>query len=278
MNRRNFLKNSFSALLISYIDKGNLFKTIESSNNNDPQVLLYLVQNKKNQWKVLGTKWIDIAKNKLDGKKYIIDSFKPLEIINNSKANKRRNELWKTYKCSGEKGGPLDILVSEQRAKKAHVSPKMQKYLKSEEWKVNWSKGKYASGKKNGKILGKRNVETGWIFKIRPIDYADNFKKFSKEEKSKYGKMGGKASAKVNLASGQIMLNQAKMAETRRKKVINIITGEIYVSAKECAKINNFVYGTFKNTLNENGRKNKTNFRYANDLRMYQTQHSQELC
>jgi hypothetical protein len=55
---------------------------------------------------------------------------------------------------------------------------------------------------------------------------------------------------------------QKLAGESRRKQVINIETGEVYVSLKEVSKTFNLHYGSLKNKLNENGRKNNTIFRY----------------
>lgn len=50
---------------------------------------------------------------------------------------------------------------------------------------------------------------------------------------------------------------------SRSKKVINVITNEIYDSAKQCAYKNNLNYSTFKNKLNNNNTiVNNTNFKY----------------
>lgn len=52
-----------------------------------------------------------------------------------------------------------------------------------------------------------------------------------------------------------------KISKLRSKKVINIETGEIYESAKQCALENNILPKTLVNYLSGH-RKNKTNFKY----------------
>lgn len=263
MDRRSFLKNSIGALLFAGLSSNKVLAgVVETLTPESPKVLLYLIQNKKGQWKVRGTKWIDIARKRVDVNKVIIETFKPLEIVSNDIANKRKNELWIQYGCRGEKGAPLNILVSEDRARRAHQSPKMKQYLESEQWKINWKKGKSAGGKVWGKELGKRNKETNWMNKIRPKDAHLNISKWSEEKRKNFHYNGGKSASIKNLESGQVMMAQQLAAKSRRKEVINIETGEVYVSLKEVAKTFNLHYGSLKNKLNENGRKNNTQFRY----------------
>jgi len=264
MDRREFLKNSIAGLLFASLEFNPTLKTVvDVLDISSPDVLLYLIRNKKEQWKVRGTKWVDIAKQKLDSNKVDLETFKPLEIVSNDIANSRKNELWIQYNCSGEKGGPLNVVISKQRALKAHKSPKMINYINSPEWVDNWYLGKIAGGKSYGKILGKKNVETGWLDSIRPKESA--FKTFTKEQFKEYTSMGGKAAAIVNLESGQVHRAQQLAAKSRRKKVICIETNKTWVSLKECAKEHNLHYGSLKNKLIENGRINDTSFRYADN-------------
>lgn len=261
MLRRDFLKNSIGALLgVALTSNKVLASVVETLTPESPKVLLYLIQNKKGQWKVRGTKWIDIAKKRLDENKVLLETFKPLEIVSNDVANKIKNELWVKYNCSGEKGAPLNIVESEKRARKAHHSPKMKKYLQSDEWKKNWSKGKFEGGKKS--VIGKKNKESGWINKIRPKDAHLNISKWSEEKRKNFHYSGGKAASIINLSSGQVLMAQKLAGESRRKKVIDTSTGVIYISVKEVAQTFNLHYGSLKNKLNENGRKNNTNFKY----------------
>jgi len=265
MNRRGFLKNSISTLLFASLSNNKILaEVVNTLTPNSPKVLLYLIQNKKGQFKIRGTKWIDIAKKKLNEDKVYIETFKPLEIVEHEMANKRKNELWIKYNCSGEKGAPLNIIESEKRARKAHVSPKMLSYLNSEEWKKNWKKGHSAGGKKSG--LGQRNKESGWMNKIRPEGQLKYFERFTKEQRTEIAIKGGKAASIVNLKSGQIIMAQKLAGESKRKKVIDTSTGIIYASLKEVSKIFELHYGSLKNKLNENGRKNDTPFKYKDKV------------
>ena len=259
MKRRDFLKNSIGALLFCTLDGS---KIINETIIDSPKVLLYLIQNYKGQWKIRATKWVDIPTKKLDPNKVKLETFKPLEIIDNDIADKRKNELWIKHNCSGEKGGPLNIIVSEKRARMAHISPKMKKYRESDQWRKNWEKGRNAP-KEWSKELGKRNKESGWMNKIRPENFRDNFNNFTKEQRTRNGILGGKAASILNLQSGQVMMAQKLAGESRRKKVINIETNEIYNSLREVSNLMNYNYGSFKNKMSNNsGRKNNTPFRY----------------
>jgi len=264
MERRDFLKNSlFSLLGVALTSNKALASVVETLTPDSPKVLLYLIQNTKGQWKVRGTKWIDVAKKRIDSNKVLIETFKPLEIVDNDVANNRRNELWKIHNCSGEKGGPLDVIVSTNRVKDNHTkSEKLKAYMSSDVKKEHWKKALIAGGKSWGKVLGKKNVESGWLEKIRPQDAHLNIYKWSDEKRKQFHYNGGKAASIVNLQSGQVHMAQKLAGESRRKKVIDTSTGIIYVSVREVSNVFNLHYGSLKNTLNENGRKNKTQFKY----------------
>lgn len=268
MERREFLKNSLGALLFGAISSNKVLASVANTlTPTSPDVLLYLIQNKKGQWKVRGTKWVDIAKKRVDPNKVLIETFKPLEIVSNDIANKRKNELWIKYGCSGEKGAPLDVIEATNRVKDNHTkSLKLINYLKSNEWKENFKKGHSAGGKIQGKILGQKNKESGWMNKIRPEGQLDYFKNMPIEERIINGIKGGKAASIINLKSGQVMMAQKLAGESRRKKVIDTSTGIIYNSVREVSNTFNLHYGSLKNQLtNNSGRKNKTTFEYKDN-------------
>lgn len=265
MERRQFLKNSIGALLFGVINTNKVLASVAKDlTPTSPNVLLYLIQNKKGQWKVRGTKWVDVAKKRVDPNKVLIETFKPLEIVSNDVANKRKNELWIEYGCSGEKGAPLDVIESTNRVKDNHIkSEKLKTYMSSEKRKENWKKTLIAGGKSWGKILGQKNKESGWMNKIRPEGQLNYFNTIPKEQRTLNGIKGGKAASIINLQSGQVMMAQKLAAASQRKQVINIETNEVYNSAREVSNIMNYNYGTFKNKLSGNsGRKNNTPFRY----------------
>jgi hypothetical protein len=266
MDRRGFIKNSIGALLFGALTSNKvLAEVVDTMTPKSPKVLLFLIQNKKGQWKVRGTKWIDIAKKRLDLDKVNIETFKPLEIVDNDKANDRKNELWKIYNCRGEKGAPLDVVESANRVKDNHTkSEKMKAYVVSDLHKKNRDKAGSLGGKVQGKVLGQKNKETGWMNKIRPEGQLEYFNTFSKEERMINSIKGGKAASVINLKSGQVAMAQELAAKTRRKKVKCTKTGNIYESLKQCAKDNDLYYPSLKNMLNNNsGRKNNTTFVYV---------------
>lgn len=267
MERRDFLKNSLGALLFGAISSNKILASVvDTLTPTSPNVLLYLIQNKKGQWKVRGTKWVDIAKKRVDPNKVLIETFKPLEIVSNDIANKRKNELWVKYGCSGEKGAPLDVIESTNRVKDNHTkSEKLKTYMSSETRKENWKKAVIAGGKSWGKVLGQKNKESNWMNKIRPKDAHLNIYKIPQEQRILNSIKGGKAASIINLKSGQVMMAQKLAGESRRKKVIDTSTGIIYNSVREVSNIFNLNYGSLKNQLtNNSGRKNKTTFRYKN--------------
>jgi hypothetical protein len=61
--------------------------------------------------------------------------------------------------------------------------------------------------------------------------------------------------------TGLSIPNNELASEARRKKVINIITGKLYQSAKSAAEENGLVYSTLKSRLN-GSQKNNTSLRY----------------
>ena len=154
MERRDFIKNSIFALFGAAISSNKVLAEVASTlNPNSPKVLLYLIQNKKGYWFVRGTKWIDIAKTKVDEEKYNINTFKPLDIVNNDIADAKRKELWKLHNCGGGPGGgtgfPLNVEKSFNTQKIAITSEGFKSYVKSELKKINSS------------ILAKKNAEKG---------------------------------------------------------------------------------------------------------------------
>lgn len=144
MERRDFLKNSIFALFGAAISSNKVLAEVASTlNPNSPKVLLYLIQNKKGYWYVRGTKWIDIAKTRVNEEKYNIDTFKPLDIVSNDIADEKRKELWKLHKCGGGPGGglgfPLNVEQSTNSQKIAITSEGFKNYINSELKKINAS-------------------------------------------------------------------------------------------------------------------------------------------
>jgi group I intron endonuclease len=125
-------------------------------------------------------------------------------------------------------------------------------------------------------VLTKSNTKSGYISdEIKSkISNSNKGKIVSKETKLKMSIAGKnkiftnihKYNLKISLQN-RILTNKhlsyLKGNNSRSKKVINIITNEIYISAKECSSKNNLNYGTFKTKLNTNNNiVNNTNFKY----------------
>ena len=176
MDRRHFLKNSISALLFGALTSNKVLASVaETLNPTSTKVLLYLIQNKNGFWFVRGTKWIDIAKTKINEEKYKVETFKPLDIIDNSIADKRRLELWKEYNCGGGPGGgigfPLNVEKSTNSQKIAMNSDGFKKYVKSDLKRINSSI--------HGKKLAEKGIPQKNGLKVLDLPLEDvlNFKK-----------------------------------------------------------------------------------------------------
>ena len=179
MDRRSFLKNSIGALLFAGLSSNKVLAgVVETLTPDSPNVLLYLIQNKKGYWFVRGTSWIKLGKEVVNEEKYNIETFKSLEIVHNDLADKRRLELWKEYKCGGGMGGgtgfPLNIVKSRNAQKIAIKSEGILNYFKSE------------LKKEHARINGLRNAQLGISQKngLKALD-------LSKEQRADIGRRSG---------------------------------------------------------------------------------------
>lgn len=110
MNRRSFLKlGALFAAAMAVETSPALKAAAKVLEVDNTQVLLYLIRNYKGQWKVKGTKYIDVPKTRIDQNKFDVDTFRFLGVVENHIANERKLELWKEHNCTGSKGFPLDI-------------------------------------------------------------------------------------------------------------------------------------------------------------------------
>lgn len=103
MDRRSFLKLGalFAAAMVvesspALRAAANIVNVVET------RVLLYLIQHRNGKWKVKATKYVDIAKTRMSSYTWNLETFKPLDIVDNSVATERRNELWVQYECTGK--------------------------------------------------------------------------------------------------------------------------------------------------------------------------------
>jgi hypothetical protein len=248
MDRRSFLKLSTLFAAAMAIESNPILKTIANSTEHQiNKVLLYLIQNKNGQWKVLGTKYVDIAKSKINESKFDINTFRILDIVDNSIANKRKLELWNQYNCSGQKGGILDTIESTRRIKLAPSSINTINYMNSEKRQIDLKNFRSKGGTTVGLIQGNKNKQNGLLNKI----CIEGGKKVSsnKEQWSITSSNGGKKASIKNIESGQVIQALSKAWETRKKKIVCINTGIVWNSLKECAIDNNLYYPTFKNEM-----------------------------
>lgn len=110
MDRRSFLKlgSLFAAAMLVETSPA-LKAAAKILERDNTQVLLYLIRNYKGQWKVKGTKYIDVPKTRIDQRKFDVETFRFLGVVENHMANERKLELWKEYGCSGNKGFKLNV-------------------------------------------------------------------------------------------------------------------------------------------------------------------------
>jgi len=210
MERRDFIKNSIFALFGAAISSNKVLAEVASTlNPNSPKVLLYLIQNKKGYWFVRGTKWIDIAKTKINEEKYYINTFKPLDIVDNTIADNRRLELWKENNCGGGPGGgtgfPLNVEKSFNTQKIAIKSEGFQLYVASELKKINSS------------IIGFKNAEKGIPQKngLKVLDLPIERRLFI-YQKSAQSRTGRKASADHCFSISNSLKGKSKSDEHKK--------------------------------------------------------------
>jgi hypothetical protein len=110
MTRRGFLKNSIGALLLASLTSNKVIASVVKTIPKDSlDVLLYLIQTKDGDWKIRGTIWTKLAQQKLSSRQYNIETFKPLQIVDNKDANVVKKKYWVEYNCKGRCVG-LDYL------------------------------------------------------------------------------------------------------------------------------------------------------------------------
>ena len=68
MDRRSFLKLSTLFAAAMAIESSPILKTIANSTDHASKVLLYLIQNKNGQWKVLWSRYSELDTKKINSK------------------------------------------------------------------------------------------------------------------------------------------------------------------------------------------------------------------
>lgn len=182
MDRRGFLKNSIGALLFGALTSNKvLAEVIDVVPKNSMDVLLYLIQNKDGDWKVKGTIWPNLAKDRLSETYFNLDTFKPLKVVDNKDANKIKKFYWVQYGCKGRCVG-LDYLQSYKNGLNAKESIHFSSFVKSggitqgfnlyKNKKGLWGRNEEKIKKdcsEGGKIIGKINSENGQVSRAGKI-------------------------------------------------------------------------------------------------------------
>jgi len=122
MNRREFLKlgSLFAAAMV--INTNPILNAAAklADTNPDTKVLLYIIKNRKTgKWHVKATKYTDIAKKRLSLNCWEVDTFRPLQIVDNSEATEVRNKLWKLHIGTKVPNSIIDVVSFTQGGLKA---------------------------------------------------------------------------------------------------------------------------------------------------------------
>lgn len=219
MNRRSFLKNSIGALLYGALTSNKaLAYVVNSTPNNSLDVLLYLIQNKNGDWKVKGTKWTNIQKCTLSQFEYNLDTFKPLEIVDNSIVNNVKEKYWNEYNCKGRCPKNVNYLSAYKSGLKAKQSGQFAEAIKKSygashkihrEWWIE-----------HGKKIGNLNKENGHLKKLHEL--------YGKDLGKKYGKLGADKVVKEKLGIHSATKEQKIEWGKKGGKIGGIITASKY--------------------------------------------------
>jgi hypothetical protein len=187
MQRRSFLKNSIGALLFGLVGGNKIVNNLIESTKSSHDIILFLIQTKSGNWKIKGTKWIDVATSKISPFKYNLNTFKPLGVFDSSIAYNKKKQLWEEYDCNGK-----CEFVNYEMAYKRGLEAKSSGQLKSV----------CTSG---GKVGGSRNRDNKHgLFSLTP------------EQKSTYGKLGATISYPKMLKWCEENNHWEKLAEVHR--------------------------------------------------------------
>lgn len=187
MDRREFLKLGalFSAAMI--VETNPILKAAAETLDSDPlQVIFYKVRERgTNNWKVKGTKYIDMASKKFDTKRFWASSFEVLEIVDNSIARETKSRLWKEHGCRGKKGGGFDMTLYNKNGKLVGSRPETKQHMREIQkvgaplgGKTGGSgKAQIKSGKINDFIAGGQRVRDEYWANVTPEKKADHISK-----------------------------------------------------------------------------------------------------
>ena len=117
MNRREFIKlgSLFAAAMV--INTNPILNAASklADVNPDTKVLLYIIKNRKTgKWHIKATKYTDIAKKRLTLSSWEVDTFRPLQIVDNSEASEVRDKLWKLHIGTKVPNSRIDVISAAQ--------------------------------------------------------------------------------------------------------------------------------------------------------------------
>lgn len=222
MNRRSFLKGSIASLLLGALSTNKvLASTINTLTPESLNVLLYLIQSKNGDWKVKGTKWTNIKSARLSQFHYNLNTFKPLDIVDNSIVNNVKEKYWKEYNCKGRCPKNVNYLSSYKSGLKAKQSGQFAEAAKKSYGASHRMHPEY--WKEHGSKMGKLNIESGHLNKLHKLygkDLGKNWGKVgakkvvdnklgihsaSKEQRKEWAAIGGKIGGVTLRDSGKLL-------------------------------------------------------------------------
>lgn len=246
MERREFLKNSIGALLYVGLTSNKVLASVVKSTPNDSMdVLLYLIQTKKGDWKVKGTKWTDLKSSRLSRFHYNLETFKPLEIVDNKIANNIKEKYWNQYNCKGKCPKNVNYLSSYKSGLNAKESGQLFEASKKSLGKSHQMYPEY--WKEHGKRIGNLNKKNGHLKMLHEV-YGKNLGKrygklgadkvvreklgihsATKEKRKEWASIGGKIGGRVKAMKYDMKeFSKLGQAENIRKYGVKIFANNLY--------------------------------------------------
>ncbi len=107
MNRRDFFKLSTLFAAAMAVEASPILRAVATAlENNTLHIIFYKVQERTTgNWKVKGTKYVDLAKTRFNHDRFRLESFEVLDIVDSSVANETKSRLWKEHGCKGIRWG-----------------------------------------------------------------------------------------------------------------------------------------------------------------------------
>lgn len=229
MERRSFIKNSIGALLFGALNSNKVLASVINKIPNDSlDVLLFAIQNKNGDWKIKGTKWININSARLSQFEYNLDTFKPLKVVDNSIANYTKEQYWKEYNCKGKCPKNVNYLSSYKSGLKAKETGQIydarkKSYGATHRIHKDW-------WHKHGKKIGEQNKINGHLKSLHNL--------YGKDLGKKYGKIGAKIVTDNKLGIHSATKEQRIKWASKAGKIGGKITSSKY-DMKSISKLGN---------------------------------------